>query len=95
MMKFSLKGDYYLSLLTVALCFFLFVWILHLELTRNTSSHSELSYMLQKKHYKVTYLNWKGNTKEHMEEALWNLSSDNVYVLLVSFCRFHANIGLN
>ena len=41
-----------------------------MELTKNTSSHSQLSCKLKKKHCKVTYFNWKGNTKEHKEEAL-------------------------
>ena len=48
-----------------------------------------------KKHCKVTYLNWKANRKEQLEEALHNLSSDNVYLLFVSFRRFHENFGLN
>ena len=61
---------------------------------KNTSSHSQLSYKLKKKHFKVSYLNWKGNTKEHTEEALYNLSSANVYLLFVSFCHFHENFGL-
>ena len=66
-----------------------------MELTKNTTSHSQLFYKLEKKKkIKVTYLNWKGNTKEHREEALLNLSSDNVYLLFVSFCRFHENFGL-
>ena len=30
-----------------------------------------------------------------MREALYNLSSDNVSLLFVSFCRFHENFGLN
>ena len=64
-----------------------------MELTGKSSSQSQLSY--RKKHCKVTYLNWKANRKEHTEEVLNNLSSDNVYVLLVSFCRFHENFGLN
>ena len=33
--------------------------------------------------------------KEQLEEALYNLLSDNVYLLFVSFCRFHENFGLN
>ena len=42
-----------------------------MELTKNNSSHSQLSDKLEKKkHCKVTSLNWKGNTKEHTEEAL-------------------------
>ena len=65
-------------------------------LAKNTLSDSELFYKLEKKkHCNVTYLKWKGKTKEHTEEALQNLSSDNVYLLFVSFCRFHENFGLN
>ena len=43
-----------------------------MELTKDISPHSQLSYKLEgkKKHCKVTYVNWKGNTKEHTEEAL-------------------------
>ena len=52
-----------------------------MELTKNTC--------------KVTYLNWKGNTKEHTEEALKYFSSSNVYLLFASFCRFYENFGLN
>ena len=41
-----------------------------MELTRNTSSRSQLSNKLEKKkHCKLSYLDWKGNTQEHMEEA--------------------------
>ena len=49
----------------------------------------------RKKHYKVTYLNWKANRKENTEEALYNLSCDNVYLLFALFCRFHETFGLN
>ena len=49
----------------------------------------------KKKHCKVTYLNWKVNRKEHMEEALHKISPDNVYLLFASLCRFHENFGLN
>ena len=49
----------------------------------------------KKKHCKMTYLNWKGNRKEHTEEALYTFSSDNVYLLFVSFCRFHETFGPN
>ena len=68
-----------------------------MEFTKNTSFDSEISYKLEKKNKpcKVTYVNWKRNTKEHTEEALYNLSCDNVYPLFVSFCRFHENFGLN
>ena len=36
-------------------------------------------------HCKVTYLNWKANRKDNTEEAVFNLSYDNVYLLFVSF----------
>ena len=42
-----------------------------MDLPKNTSSRNQLSYKLEKKkHCKVSYLNWRGNTKEHTEEAL-------------------------
>ena len=41
-----------------------------MELTKNISSQSRLSYEVEKKNSTVTYLNWEGNTKEHTEEAL-------------------------
>ena len=69
-----------------------------MELKKSTSCDSHFSFKLEKKkRCEVTYLNWKGKTKEHMytEEALYNLSCDNVYLLLVSFCRCHENFGLN
>ena len=37
------------------------------------------------KNYKMTYFKWKANEKEHTEEDLFNLSSDNVFLLFVSF----------
>ena len=37
-------------------------------------------------HSKMTCLKWKANRKEHTEEALFNFSSDNVYLLFGSFC---------
>ena len=33
-------------------------------------------------------LKWKENKREHREEDLFNLSSDNVYFLFVSYGRF-------
>ena len=49
----------------------------------------------KKKHCRMTCLKWKENRKEHTKEDLFKLSSDNVYLLLVSFCRFHKTFGLN
>ena len=40
-------------------------------------------------------LKWKENRKEHREEDLFNLSSDNVYLLFVSYGRFHKTFGFN
>ena len=66
-----------------------------MELTKNDLCHSQISFNLEVKHCKVPYLNWKANREDHTEEALDNLSSDNVYLLFVSFCRFHKTFGLN
>ena len=64
-----------------------------MELTKNNMCHSQLSY---NNTCKVTYLNWKANSKDHTEEALHNLSCDMiVYVLFVSICRFHETCHLN
>ena len=66
-----------------------------MEFTKDTSCRSQLSYKIEKKkHCEVTYINSKRNTKEHTEEAPKDLSSDSVYLLFVSFCRFHDNFGL-
>ena len=43
----------------------------------------------------MTYLNCKANRKKHTEVALYNLSSDYVYLLFVLFRRFHEHFGLN
>ena len=56
-----------------------------MELTKNTLSHCQLSCKLGKKNCKLTYLNLKGNTKEHTEEALLNFSCDNVVLSFVDF----------
>ena len=67
-----------------------------MELTKNNSCHSQLSYNLERNvKCKVTYLNWKGNRKEHTEKGLYNLSSDNVYFFFASFLLFHQTFGLN
>ena len=44
------------------------------------------------KQCKMTYVKWRANSKEHTEEYLFNLSPDNIYLLFVSFCRFHKKI---
>ena len=59
-----------------------------MELTKINSCHSQLFYNRERN------LNWKANIKDHTEEALQNLSSDNVYLLFISFCRFHEFFGL-
>ena len=48
----------------------------------------------RKKNCKMTYVKWKANRKEHTEENPLNLSSDNVHLFFVSFCRFHQNFWL-
>ena len=58
MIKFLQKGDYYLLLLTVECCFF-YAWSLHGELTKNTSSLSQLSYKLEKDIVKLLTLTGK------------------------------------
>ena len=60
-----------------------------MELTRNNSCQSYLSNNIKIKHSKMPCLKWKENRKEQTEEDLFNLSSDNVYLLFVSFARFH------
>ena len=40
-------------------------------------------------------LKWKENRKEHTEENLFNLLSDNVYLLFVSFVRLHKTFAFN
>ena len=65
-----------------------------MELTKNALCHSQLSISYKKKTLESDF-NWKRNKKEHTEEALYNLPSDNVYLLFVSFCLFHENFGLN
>ena len=50
---------------------FLCMWRLYVELTKNTSPDSQLFYKLEeKKHCKVTNLNWKGNSKVYTEDGL-------------------------
>ena len=66
-----------------------------MELTRNNSSHSQLFYNLERNVVKLLTLTGKQTEKEHTEEDDFNLSSDNVYLLLVLFCRFHENFGRN
>ena len=92
MIKFLPKGGY-LSPLTVAHC------LLYVEITCGVNEKqlvSDLTFIYaRKKHRKVTYLNWKANRKEHPVETLYKLSSDNVYLLFVSFFRVHENFGLN
>ena len=65
-----------------------------MELTKNNSSHSQLFYNLERDFVKWLTLTGKQTEKEHTEEDHFNLSSDNVYLLYVSFRRFHENIGL-
>ena len=72
---------------------------MHVDITCGVTEKefvSLLAFLLTvKKDFKMIFLNWKGNRKEQLEEALYNLSSVNVYLLYVSFCPFHENFGLN
>ena len=65
-----------------------------MELTKNNTCHGQLSYNLERNILKWLPLTAK-QTERKTEEALYNLSSDNVYLLFVSFCRFHETFGLN
>ena len=67
-----------------------------MELTKKTnSSHGQLFYNLERNVVKWLTLAGKQTEKEHTEEDHFNLSSDNVYLLFVLFCRFHENFDLN
>ena len=65
-----------------------------MELTKNNSCHNQLSYNLERNFVKLLTLTGK-QTKRSTEGGLYNLSSDNVYLLFVSFCRFHETFRLN
>ena len=47
-----------------------FFCVLRWYVEKSTSCHSRPFYKRKKKHSKLTYHNWKGNTKKHTEEAL-------------------------
>ena len=85
------KDDYYLSLITVAHCFFLRV-----QITCGANKKqlvSELTLLqFRTKHFKMSYVKGRADRTENTEEVLFNLSSDNIYLLFVSFCRFHKNV---
>ena len=66
-----------------------------MDLTKNNSSQGQLFYNLERNVVKRLTLSGKQTEKEHREEDHFNLSSDNVYLLFVSFCRFHVNFDLN
>ena len=69
--KFSQKGDYYQSLIICGV-------------DENTSSNNQLSYKLEKQNCKVSYLNWKGNTKNKRKKV------SRTYHLVMSIFRlFH------
>ena len=70
-------------------------WRLDEELTKNNSSHTQLSCNLERNVVKWLTLTEKQTEKEHTENDHFNLSSDNVYLLFVSFCRFHETFGIN
>ena len=60
-----------------------------MELTKNYSSYSQLFLNLERNVVKWLTLTGKQTEKEHTEEDHFNLSSDNIYLPFVSFCRFH------
>ena len=66
-----------------------------MELTRNNSCQSYLSNNIKRKHCEMPCVKWKENRKEHKEEDMFNLSPDNVYLLFVSFGRFHKTFAFN
>ena len=66
-----------------------------MELTKNTSCQSLLPNNIKRKQCKMPCLKWKENRKEHTEEDLINLSSDNVSLLFVSYGCFHKTFGFN
>ena len=66
-----------------------------MELTRNNWCQSYLSNNTKRKHCKMPCLKRKENREEHTGEDLFNLSSDNVYLLFVSFGRFHKTFAFN
>ena len=69
MIKFLVKGDYYLSLLTLVHSIFMRVEITCGVYVNQLVLWSTFS-QARKKHCKVTYLNWKANRKEHTVETL-------------------------
>ena len=66
-----------------------------MELTRNNSCQSYLSNNIKRKQCKMPCVKWKETKKEHMEEDIFNLSCDNVYLRFVSFGRFHKTFAFN
>ena len=89
------KHDYYLSFLAVAHGFFMRVEIACGFSKKTIRLIVNFFYNLERNVVKWLTLTGKQTEKEHTEEDHFNLSSDNVYLLFVSFCRFHENFDLN
>ena len=65
---------------------FLRVWRLHVKLTKNTSSHSQLSYKLgKKKHCKVNYINSKKKAERNTRKKF----SRTYHLIMSIFSLFH------
>ena len=70
MIKFLQKGDYYLSMMRVAHCFFVRVEIICGDEEKHFVSKPAFLEARKKKHYKVTNLYWKGNRGTHGGRSL-------------------------
>ena len=91
MTKVLQKDDYYLLLGTVAHCSFMRVLITCGVNEKQLVSELTLLQSITKP-CKMSYVKWRANSEEHTEEALFNLSFNNIYLLFVSFCHFHKNV---
>ena len=78
---------------TVVFFSFLCVWRVIVELTKNNSCHSQLSYNLKRNFVKWHTLTGKETERNTRKKV--NLSSDNVYFFFASFLLFHQTFGLN
>ena len=98
MIKFLQKGDFYLSLLTVAHYFF-YASKLHAELRKKNSSHSHSSYKLERNIVKLitfTGKQTKKNTRKKHSRSYHLIIMMSIFSLLFSsFCRFHGTFGVN
>ena len=78
------------------------MWKLYVELTKNSSSHSQLSYKVEKKKKTqngIKRLTLTGNDaeEEHTEEGQLSRTYHLIMSIFffVSFCRFLKNFGSN